>query len=109
MLVSVVYNPDESVYNSAPLPLNAQRNFLEGAGEGLPFHAVHLQLEGVIKVEGTLTRLVDLVYLNSCSLNLVIWAVYLQGWILSCSRPKTRQRSNKCRGQSEKMIMNKKM
>jgi hypothetical protein len=69
VLVSVVYNPDESVYNSAPLPLNAQRNFLEGAGEGLPFHAVHLQLEGVIKVEGTLTRLVNLVYLNSCSLN----------------------------------------
>jgi hypothetical protein len=56
VLVTVVYTPSETVYNSAPLPPNAQRNFLAGAGEGSPFHALHLQLEGVISVEGTLVR-----------------------------------------------------
>jgi len=56
VLVTVVYTPSETVYNPAPLPPNAQRNFLAGAGEGPPFHALHLQLEGVISVEGTLVR-----------------------------------------------------
>jgi len=56
VLVTVVYTPSETVYNSAPLPPNAQRNFLAGAGEGSPFHALHLQLEGVISVEGILVR-----------------------------------------------------
>lgn len=56
VLVTVVYTPSETVYNSVPLPSNAQRNFLAGAGEGSPFHALHLQLEGVINVEGTLVR-----------------------------------------------------
>ena len=56
VLVTVVYTPSETVYDSAPLPPNAQRNFLAGAGEGPPFHALHLQLEGVISVEGTLVR-----------------------------------------------------
>jgi hypothetical protein len=56
VLVTVVYTPSETVYNPAPLPPNAQRNFLAGAGEGSPFHALHLQLEGVISVEGTLVR-----------------------------------------------------
>jgi hypothetical protein len=56
VLVTVVYTPSETVYNSVPLPPNAQRNFLAGAGEGSPIHALHLQLEGVISVEGTLIR-----------------------------------------------------
>jgi len=58
VIVSVVYNSEETVYNSAPLPSNAQRNFLAGAGEAFPFHAISLQLEGVIRVEGILLRLV---------------------------------------------------
>ena len=51
-----MYTPSETVYDPVPLPPNAQRNFLAGAGEASPFHALHLQLEGVISVEGALAR-----------------------------------------------------
>ncbi|KAF9523584.1 RIC1-domain-containing protein [Crepidotus variabilis] len=54
VLVSVLYSASETVYNLPPLPTNTQRNFLAGAGEGMPFHAVSLQFEGVIRVEGSL-------------------------------------------------------
>lgn len=59
-----MYNPTETVYNTTPLPINSQRNFLEGAGEGLPLHAIHLQLDGVVRVEGTLLRLVNVICLG---------------------------------------------
>ncbi|KDR85280.1 hypothetical protein GALMADRAFT_83897 [Galerina marginata CBS 339.88] len=54
VLVSVDYNTDETVYTSSPLPVNTQRNFLAGPGEGLPFHSVNLHFEGVVRVEGGL-------------------------------------------------------
>ncbi|KAF8912940.1 RIC1-domain-containing protein [Gymnopilus junonius] len=54
VLVSVVFNVDETVYTASPLPSNAQRNFLAGPGEGLPFHSISLHFEGVVRVEGGL-------------------------------------------------------
>ncbi|TFK30747.1 RIC1-domain-containing protein [Coprinopsis marcescibilis] len=54
VLISVEYNPEESVCISPTLSVSTQRNFLAGPGEGLPMQAVSLHLEGVIRVEGTL-------------------------------------------------------
>ncbi|KAF9015469.1 RIC1-domain-containing protein [Cyathus striatus] len=39
----------ETVYNSPVLPINAQRSFLAGPGEGVPLQAVGLHFEGVIR------------------------------------------------------------
>ncbi|KAF8973675.1 RIC1-domain-containing protein [Flammula alnicola] len=54
VLVSVEFSQDEMVYTSSPLPSNTQRNFLAGPGEGMPFYAVSLHFEGVVRVEGIL-------------------------------------------------------
>ncbi|KAG5728542.1 RIC1 like protein [Termitomyces sp. T112] len=54
VLVSVEFRPEEIVYQAPPLPPNAQRNFLAGPGEGLPFQSINLVFEGVVRVEGTL-------------------------------------------------------
>ncbi|KAG6837879.1 hypothetical protein H0H93_013032 [Arthromyces matolae] len=54
VVVSVEFRPEETVYRAPPLPPNAQRNFLAGPGEGLPFQSIVLRFEGVIRVEGTL-------------------------------------------------------
>ena len=56
VLVSVVFDVDETVYATSPLPSNTQRNFLAGPGEGLPFHSINLHFEGVVRVEGGLVR-----------------------------------------------------
>lgn len=50
------YNPDEIVYASTPLPVNTQRSFVAGPGEGLPFRGVSLNFEGVVRVEGNVLR-----------------------------------------------------
>lgn len=57
VLVSVEYSPDEIVYASTPLPVNTQRSFVAGPGEGLPFRGVSLNFEGVVRVEGNVLRL----------------------------------------------------
>ncbi|KAF8078253.1 RIC1-domain-containing protein [Lyophyllum atratum] len=54
VLVSVEFRPDETVYEAPPLPPTAQRNFLAGPSEGLPFQSIGLVFEGVVRVEGTL-------------------------------------------------------
>ncbi|KJA25776.1 hypothetical protein HYPSUDRAFT_1069160 [Hypholoma sublateritium FD-334 SS-4] len=54
VLISVEFNQDEVVYASPPLPPATQRNFLAGPGEGVSFHAISLNFEGVVRVEGTL-------------------------------------------------------
>ncbi|PPQ63714.1 hypothetical protein CVT24_004294 [Panaeolus cyanescens] len=54
VLVSIEFNLGEAVYESTPLPVNTQRNFLAGPGEGLPFHAISMHFEGVIRIDGTL-------------------------------------------------------
>ncbi|KAF9056469.1 RIC1-domain-containing protein [Panaeolus papilionaceus] len=54
VLVSLEFDLGEVVYESTPLPLNTQRNFLAGPGEGLPFHAINMHFEGVIRIDGTL-------------------------------------------------------
>ncbi|OBZ79139.1 Guanine nucleotide exchange factor subunit ric1 [Grifola frondosa] len=54
VLISVEFNPDEVPYQSPPLAPSAQRHFLPGAGEALPFQSLSLHLEGVIRIEGTL-------------------------------------------------------
>ncbi|KAI0651550.1 RIC1-domain-containing protein [Trametes meyenii] len=54
VLVTVEYNAEEVPYQTPPLPANAARNFLPGAGEALPLQSLSLHLEGVIRVEGTL-------------------------------------------------------
>lgn len=48
------YSPDEIPYKSPPLAPSAQRHFLPGPGEGLPFQSISLHLEGVIRIEGHL-------------------------------------------------------
>ena len=55
------FNQDEVVYASPPLPPATQRNFLAGPGEGVSFHAISLNFEGVVRVEGTLLRFVPAV------------------------------------------------
>ncbi|TCD70639.1 hypothetical protein EIP91_002358 [Steccherinum ochraceum] len=52
VLVSVEYDPDETPYRSPPLAPSAQRHFLAGPGEALPFQSISLRFEGVIRVEG---------------------------------------------------------
>lgn len=54
VLITVRHKEDETCYEVPPLPPNAQRNFLAGPGEGLPFQAMSLVFEGVVRVEGTL-------------------------------------------------------
>ncbi|KAF5377213.1 hypothetical protein D9615_006326 [Tricholomella constricta] len=54
VLVSVVFKPEETVYQAPPTPLSAQRIFLAGPGEGLPFQSIGLVFEGVVRVDGTL-------------------------------------------------------
>ncbi|CAA7259964.1 unnamed protein product [Cyclocybe aegerita] len=54
VLVSVEFNLNETVYDTVPLPANAQRNFLAGPGESLSLNSVSLHFEGVIRVEGNL-------------------------------------------------------
>ncbi|THU88454.1 RIC1-domain-containing protein [Dendrothele bispora CBS 962.96] len=57
VLVSVIYRPDEPVYRIPTLSASAQRSFLAGPGEGFPLNAVHLNFEGVVRVEGLLLSL----------------------------------------------------
>ncbi|KAJ4499107.1 RIC1-domain-containing protein [Lentinula lateritia] len=54
VLVTVIFHPNETIYQAPPLSTNAQRNFLAGPGEAFPLSSVSLQFEGVIRVEGTL-------------------------------------------------------
>ncbi|KAI0080014.1 RIC1-domain-containing protein [Panus rudis PR-1116 ss-1] len=54
VLVTVEYSPNEIPYQSPPLAPSAQRHFLPGPGEGLPFQSISLQFEGVIRIEGQL-------------------------------------------------------
>jgi hypothetical protein len=54
VLVTIVYHPEGSAYDSPPLPPSAQRNFLAGAGEGLPLQSMSLRFDGVIRIEGQL-------------------------------------------------------
>ncbi|KAF5375289.1 hypothetical protein D9758_000014 [Tetrapyrgos nigripes] len=68
VLVSVIYSPDEPVYQIPPLPVSARRNFLAGPGEGFPLNAIHLHFEGVVRIEGTLLSLSprkDCIYLST--------------------------------------------
>jgi hypothetical protein len=48
--------PDATVYQSPSLVPSTRRNFLAGAGEGLPLQSLSLRFEGVIGVEGELLR-----------------------------------------------------
>ncbi|THH29722.1 hypothetical protein EUX98_g4465 [Antrodiella citrinella] len=52
VLLSVEYNPDETPYKSPPLAPSAQRHFLPGPGEALPFQSISLRFDGVIRIEG---------------------------------------------------------
>ncbi|EPS99074.1 hypothetical protein FOMPIDRAFT_1125058 [Fomitopsis schrenkii] len=54
VIVTVEYNPDETPYQPPPLAPSAQRHFLPGPGEALPFQSIRLHLEGVVRLEGTL-------------------------------------------------------
>ncbi|KAK7694309.1 hypothetical protein QCA50_001491 [Cerrena zonata] len=54
VLVTVEYSPEEIPYQSPPLAPSAQRHFLPGPGEGLPFQSISLHFEGVIRIEGHL-------------------------------------------------------
>lgn len=54
VLVTVEYKPENLVYQLPTLPLNAQRSFMSGPGEGHPLQSTILHFEGVIRVEGTL-------------------------------------------------------
>ncbi|EGO28420.1 hypothetical protein SERLADRAFT_445869 [Serpula lacrymans var. lacrymans S7.9] len=54
VLVTVDYIPDAPVYQAPAFGSNAQRNFLAGAGEGLPLQSLSLAFEGVIRVDGNL-------------------------------------------------------
>ncbi|CAL1696319.1 unnamed protein product [Somion occarium] len=54
VLVTVEYSPNETPYQSPPLVPSAQRHFLPGPGEGLPFQSISLHFEGVIRIEGQL-------------------------------------------------------
>lgn len=54
VLVAVEYKPENLVYHPPTLPLNAQRSFMAGPGEGHPLQSTILHFEGVIRVEGTL-------------------------------------------------------
>jgi len=53
VLITVEYNAEDAPYQP-PVASNAQRHFLPGPGEALPFQSASLQLEGVIRVEGNL-------------------------------------------------------
>ncbi|KAI0670204.1 RIC1-domain-containing protein [Trametes maxima] len=70
VLVTVEYNAEEIPYQTPPLPTNAARNFLPGAGEALPLQSLSLHLEGVIRVEGTLLSVSprkDYILFSTCS------------------------------------------
>lgn len=56
VLLSVEHNPDETPYKSPPLAPSAQRHFLPGPGEALPFQSLSLRFEGVIRIEGQVLR-----------------------------------------------------
>lgn len=59
--MSVEYDPDETPYQPPPLAPSAQRHFLPGPGEALPFQSIRLRLEGVVRLEGKLLRYVLLI------------------------------------------------
>ncbi|OCH96704.1 RIC1-domain-containing protein [Obba rivulosa] len=54
VLIALEYIPNETPYRPPPLVPNAQRHFLPGPGEALPLQSIRMQLEGVIRIEGTL-------------------------------------------------------
>ncbi|KZT74904.1 RIC1-domain-containing protein [Daedalea quercina L-15889] len=54
VIVTVEYDPEERPYQPPPLAPSAQRHFLPGPGEALPFQSIRLYLEGVVRLEGTL-------------------------------------------------------
>ncbi|KAF9270574.1 RIC1-domain-containing protein [Marasmius fiardii PR-910] len=56
VLVNVTYSYDEHVYQFQQ-PTPSRKIFLPGPGEGFPLNGVHLQLEGVIRIEGNLVSL----------------------------------------------------
>ncbi|KAG7099576.1 hypothetical protein E1B28_001406 [Marasmius oreades] len=56
VVVNITYHSDEYVYQFQQ-PTSSQKTFLPGPGEGFPLNGVHLQLEGVIRIEGNLVSL----------------------------------------------------
>lgn len=50
------YEDNDDIYSPPSLSLQAMRTFLDGPGEGLPFQPVSLHFEGVVRVEGDLSR-----------------------------------------------------
>ncbi|KAH9937401.1 RIC1-domain-containing protein [Fomitopsis serialis] len=54
VIVTVDYDPQEIPYQPPQLAPSAQRHFLPGPGEALPFQSIGLHLEGVVRLEGTL-------------------------------------------------------
>lgn len=54
VIVTVDYDPQETPYQPPQLAPSAQRHFLPGPGEALPFQSIRLHLEGVVRLEGTL-------------------------------------------------------
>lgn len=90
VLITVEYNLDEPPYQSPALAPSAQRHFLPGPGEALPFQSVSLRLEGVIRIEGHLLRCVFLFLLGCmCSGSLPCCLVYLLATDTSSIPPKS--------------------
>ena len=99
VLVTVIFHPDETIYQAPPLSTNAQRNFLAGPGEAFPLSSVSLQFEGVIRVEGTLIRCVKRLSISTLS---EISLAYLLGSSLSCFPRRIHQRYSEYLGQHQK-------
>lgn len=56
VLVTVEHISDVVAYQPPDIPPGVQRNFLAGAGEGLPLQSLSLSFEGVVRAEGQVLR-----------------------------------------------------
>ncbi|KAI0304643.1 RIC1-domain-containing protein [Russula brevipes] len=54
VLASLHHKPDETPYGAPRLGSSSLRTFLSGPGEALPFQALVIHFEGVIRIEGSL-------------------------------------------------------
>lgn len=64
VFVTVQGDTSQTPYQIPLLASNAARNFLSGPGEGMPLHALTLQFEGVIRIEGHLLRRVHRIFMR---------------------------------------------
>jgi hypothetical protein len=65
ILVTVDYVPDVSAYQPSHMGPSVQRNFLPGAGEGIPLQSLSLALEGVICTEGQVIRSARVIHIGA--------------------------------------------